>query len=105
MKNFKIGVKWKRVVLDGKDVEKIREELRKSNLKIMEQCMKDACKLFKTKLDTPESAVREYAVALFNKLADQQFTRVQARLDEMVEEEREKFRATKEDIEEKMRGE
>jgi len=88
-KNFKIGLKWKTIILENEDIEKVRQELRGRNQDIMLQCLSDAKKMEGVGI----GIASDIAMALFSKLADQQFTRVQSKLDELMQEERDKAEA------------
>lgn len=82
-KNFRQNGRWQQVALDDEKLEELHEKLRKDNLRVWSQCMRDA-----SNLSRDETGATHIAIALFSRLADAKFTRITATLDEMVEEQR-----------------
>ena len=82
-KHFKHLGEWRSVALDDKGLEALHDKLRQDNLRVWSQCMRDASNLCRD-----EARATHIAIVLFSKLADAKFTRINATLDEMVEEQR-----------------
>jgi hypothetical protein len=83
-RNYKHNGQWYSVVLDGAGLATLHEKLRQDNLEVLKQCFKDASRFGKD-----ARAKERVAVALFGKLADAKYTRINATLDEMAEEQKE----------------
>ena len=77
MKKCIINHKWQYIGLTDEEEKSLLEELRKDNLELMKRCLEDSKGLMKV-----EST--EIAVALFERIADAKFTRIQAKLDEKI---------------------
>jgi len=86
IRRFNIGGSWKQDYLSSKDINTIREILRKQNVQVMIECIQDAKEIMGEenliKNETSLGCLTGIALGLFDKLADPAFTRYQAELDE-----------------------
>lgn len=86
IRRFNIGGSWKQDYLSSKDINTVREILRKQNVQVMIECIQDAKEIMGEenliKNETSLGCLTGIALGLFDKLADPAFTRYQAELDE-----------------------
>ena len=88
IRRFNAGGVWKQDSLSDKDIETVREILRKGNKEIMKSCIQDAIEILgsgaspEIQNGNKDSVVTAIALGLFDKIADMAFTRFQGELDE-----------------------
>lgn len=88
-KNFKCNGAWKRIELSLEDEYELHQELRKTNIGIMTECLHDAKVILGEDGQSQEARIA-LAVALFNKRAQQSYTAYQALLDTLVQQSKRK---------------
>jgi len=76
---------WKIIELSDEEVAKIEENLRKDNLELLRRCFQDAQELTASFPNNHKKMIQtRIAIALFDKLADAKFTRIQSALDAKI---------------------
>lgn len=87
LRRFNRNGMWKQTFISDKIINKIRDDLREENKKLMVLCIQDAKEIMGQ--ENAESngetmqCMTAISLALFDKVADPIFTRLQARLDEI----------------------
>jgi len=84
-RNFKCLGAWNRVELSLEEEYELQQELRKSNIDIMKECLHDAKELLCENCRSLETRLI-LATALFNKRAQQSYTIYQTYLDNLIQE-------------------
>jgi len=84
-KNFKCLGAWNRIELSLEEEYELQQELRKSNIDIMKECLHDAKELLGENCQSQEAKL-VLATALFNKRAQQSYSVYQTYLDNLIQE-------------------
>lgn len=98
MKIIRNGKGFELVEVTKDDQKKIREELRQTNVELMEQCIRDADRIATAffGIRYGNGTVALIATQLFDKLANKQFSEEQRTLTKKIHWMKEEFRASKE---------
>lgn len=80
MKKCIINHKWQYMKLTDDEEKRLLANLRKDNKELMKECIKDAKEIISEEF----TDIENIAIALFERLADAKYTRIQATLDEKI---------------------
>lgn len=86
IRRFNVNGLWKQDFLDEENIKEVRQACMKDNRELMKVCIKDAAEIIGKGADVnngnKDACITAIAIALFDKAADQSFTRFQGELDD-----------------------